>query len=57
MRGHVDRAHGFPARRIERVQRVSGSKPHVLTVICDPMHMVDTREGSILTDDLGARNG
>jgi len=53
MRGDIDRAQGLPARRIEGVQRVSGSKPDVLTVIRDSMHVVDTRKGSIFTDDLG----
>src|SRR5438876_941124 len=53
MRGDIDRAHRFPARRIEGVQFVSGRKPDSLTVISDPMHAVDTREGSILTDDFG----
>ena len=53
MRGDIDRAQRLPARRIEGVQLVSGSKPDVLTVIRDPMHAVDTRKGSILTEDFG----
>jgi hypothetical protein len=57
MRGDIDRADGLPARRIEGVQRVSGSKPDVLPVIRDAMHVVDTGKGTILTDDLGDRDG
>ena len=53
MRGDINRAQHLPARRIEGVQLVSGSKPDVLTVKCDPMHLVDTRKGSILTEDFG----
>src|SRR3989440_10691995 len=53
MRGDIDRAQRLPARRIEGVQRLSGSKPDVPAVIRDPMHALDTREGSILADDLG----
>jgi hypothetical protein len=53
IRGDIDRAHRLPARRIEGVQLVSGRKPDVLTVERDPVHVVDTRQGSILTDDLG----
>ena len=56
MRGDIDRAHRLPARRIEGVQLVSGRKPDVLTVKRNPMHVVDTRKGSILTDDLGRRS-
>src|SRR5262249_28958779 len=51
MRGDINRAQRLPARRIEGVQLVSGSKPDLLTVIRDPMHAVDTWKGSILTDD------
>jgi hypothetical protein len=53
MRGDIDGAERLPVRRIEGVQRVSGSKPNVLAVIGDSMHVVDTRKGSILTNDLG----
>jgi hypothetical protein len=53
MRRGIDRAQRLPTRRIEGVQRVSGSKPDVLTVIRDSMHVVDTRKGSILANDLG----
>jgi hypothetical protein len=52
-RGDVNRAQRLPARRIEGVQLVSGSKPDLLTVIREPMHAVDTRKGSILTDNFG----
>src|SRR5208282_2655260 len=53
MRGDIDRVQRLPARRIEGVQLVPGSKPDLLTVIRDPTHVVDTRKGSILTDDFG----
>ena len=53
MRGDIDRAHRLPARRIEGVQLVSGREPDVLTVKRDPMHLVDTRKGSIFTEDFG----
>ena len=53
MRGDINRAQRLPARRIEGVQLVSGGKPNMLTVIRDAMHVVDTRKGSILTDDFG----
>src|SRR5216684_973618 len=52
MRGDIDRAHRLPARRIEGGQLVSSGKPDVLAVIRDPTHVVDTREGSVLADDL-----
>src|SRR5205823_3160642 len=50
--GDIDRAQR-PARRIEGGQLVSSSKPDVLTVIRDAMHVVGTRKGPVLTDDLG----
>ena len=53
MRGDSKRAQRLPARRIEGVQRVSGSKLDVLPVIRDPIHAVDTRKGAILPDDFG----
>src|SRR5438128_4827518 len=37
-RGDIDRAQRLPARGIEGVQRVSSSKPDLLTVIRDSMH-------------------
>src|SRR5262249_1753436 len=52
-RDNLDRAQNPPAHRIEGVQLVSGSKPDVPTVIRNPMHVVDTRKGPILTDDFG----
>src|SRR5258708_13985314 len=51
MRGHIDRAQHLAARRIEGIQRVFGRKPDLLTVKRDPIHAVDSRKGSILTDD------
>jgi hypothetical protein len=53
MRGDLDRAHPLPARRIEGVQFVSGGKPDVTAVKGNPMHAVDTRNRSILTEDFG----
>ena len=38
-----------PVRRIERVQLVSGHKPDVLAIERNPMHLVDTQKGSIMT--------
>ena len=55
MRGDLDRAQHRPARRIEGVQLASGGKPDVLTVIGNAMHVVDTRKGSVLTEDFGCR--
>src|SRR5262249_10698458 len=56
IRGDLNRAKRLPARRIEACHRVSGSKPDILTVIRDSVHVVDARKGSILTDDLGSRS-
>jgi hypothetical protein len=53
MRGNIDRALHLPARRIEGVQLVAGRKPDLPTVERDPVHLVDTRKGSILAEDLG----
>src|SRR5262249_6174755 len=54
--GDIDRAQRLPARGIEGNQLVAGSKPDVPAVVRDPVHVVDTRKGSILADDLGARS-
>jgi hypothetical protein len=53
VRGDVDRAQPLAGRRIDRVQRPSGRKPDVLTVVGDAMHVVDSRKGSVLADNLG----
>jgi hypothetical protein len=53
MRGDTDRALRLSGRRIEGVQSVSRSKPDLLAVVRDPMHMVDTGKRSVLTDDFG----
>src|SRR5207248_942934 len=53
MRGDIDRAHRLAARRIEGVQLTPGRKPDVLTVKRNPMYVVDTRKGSILTENFG----
>src|SRR5262245_52752040 len=48
--GDLDRAQRLTARRIEGDQPVSGSKPDVLAVIGDAMHVVDIRKRSILSN-------
>jgi hypothetical protein len=53
MRGDINRAQHLATRRIEGIQLVSGSKPDVLAVERNPMHLVDTRKGSILMEDFG----
>ena len=53
MCGDVDRAHHLTARRIERGELVSGGEPHVLTVVRDSAHIVETRKRSVLTGDVG----
>jgi hypothetical protein len=53
MPGDIKRAHHLAARRVEGVQLVPGRKPDVLPVERDPMHLVDTRKGSILAEDFG----
>src|SRR6185312_11346848 len=53
MRRDIDRAHRLAARRIHGVELVAGRDPDVSTVVADAMHLVDTREGPILADDLG----
>src|SRR6185437_4891501 len=40
MRSYIDRAQRRPARRIKRMQFVSGSKPDILTVIGDAMDAI-----------------
>src|SRR5499433_4026941 len=55
-RSDIDRAEHLPVRRIEGVQHISGSKPDVLTVIRDSMDVIDTRKGTILTNDFGRRS-
>src|SRR5205814_5214509 len=56
VRGDINRAQHLATRRIEGVQLVSGSKPDVLAVERNPMHVLDTRKGSIFTEDLGCRS-
>jgi hypothetical protein len=51
IRGDTKRAQRLSARRIEGAQLVSGSKPDLQTIKGDPIHPVDTRKGSILTND------
>ena len=53
MGGDVDLAHRLSARRVERVQLVSGGKPDVLAVIGDAIDAFDAGEGTILGDDFG----
>jgi hypothetical protein len=56
VRGDINRAQHLPSRWIEGVQLVSGGKPDVLTVKRNPIHVVDTRKGSIFTEDFGCRS-
>src|SRR5256885_9977969 len=56
VRGDIHRAQHLATRRIKGVQLVSGSKPDVLAVERNPMHVLDTRKGSIFTEDLGCRS-
>jgi hypothetical protein len=51
--GDIERAQGLPARGIEGDQLVSGSEPDLPAVEGDSMHLVDTREGSVLANDFG----
>src|SRR5229473_1069440 len=51
--GRRDRRQHTTGRRIEGGQLVSGGNPDVLTVIRDAMHLVDTRKGAVLADDVG----
>ncbi len=53
MRSDIERALRLSARRIEGPQLVSGSDPYMLAVVRDATHLVDTREGSVFTDDFG----
>src|SRR3954451_10365249 len=55
VRREVDRAYRLSARGIHGVQSVSGRKPEVLAVICDAMHVVDPRKGSIFLENFGCR--
>ena len=48
----IDRAQHLPVRWIKGVQRISSSKPDMLAVIRDSVHVVDARKGAILADDL-----
>jgi hypothetical protein len=51
VRDGIDRAHRLPAIGIEGLQPVSGGKPDVPTVKCEPMNVVSIREGSVLAQD------
>jgi len=51
MRGDIERAYHFPARRLDRVQRVAGRDPDIGAVIADTMHMRDVRKGAVFADD------
>ena len=51
VRGDIERAHRFPARRVDRVQRVAGRDPDIGAVIADTMHMRDIRKGAVFADD------
>src|SRR5262249_6665964 len=51
MRGDVDRPQRLPAFRVQRGDRVSGSKPDVLSVIRDAVHTIDARKRTVFTHD------
>src|SRR5215813_10578429 len=51
MRWDIERAHRFPAHRIDLFQRVAGRDPDIGAVIADPMHMRDIRKGAVFADD------
>jgi hypothetical protein len=53
MPGDINRAQRFTARRIEGVELVSRSNPHVLTVKRNPMHVIDARKRSIFMENFG----
>src|SRR5262249_1991983 len=48
MRGNINRTQRLAARRVDRVQLISASKPDLLTVKRDSAHVFNTRKGSIL---------
>jgi hypothetical protein len=52
MRRDVEGPQRLTARRIEGLERRSRSKPDLLTVVGDAVHMLDARE-SVLTKDFG----
>src|SRR4029077_14682611 len=52
----IEGAHRRPARGIERLDRMSGCEPDVSAVVRHSMHVVHTREGPVLADDLGRRS-
>ena len=53
MGGDLDRAHRLPARWIKGDDLISGAEPDMLTVVGHSSHLVDTRKGSVLTNDFG----
>src|SRR6185503_20352875 len=53
MRGDVNRAQHLSVDRVEGVQRVTGGKPDMLSVIRHAMYVVQARKRSILAHDLG----
>jgi hypothetical protein len=53
VRCDIDRAQLLSARRIERVQLVSGREPDVLAVKRHSMHAVDSWKWTILADNFG----
>jgi len=51
VRGDIDRAHRLPACGIDCIQFISGSKPDMLTVIGNSVHVIGTWKGTILAND------
>lgn len=53
MRSDISGAQHPAARRIERVQLLSGGKPDFSAVMRHSMHAPDARYGTVLTNDIG----
>src|SRR5450631_544038 len=56
MRGNIERAHRFPARGVDRVQRVAGRDPDMGPVIADTSDIRDIRKGAVFADDRCCRS-
>src|SRR6201997_2413484 len=52
VRSDIDRARGFPTRWVERLQIIAGCNPDLFAIKGDPVHTIDTRKGSVLTNNL-----
>ena len=52
VRADINRARGFPTRWVERPQIIAGCNPDLFAIKGDPVHAIDTRKGSVLTNNL-----